>query len=93
MSFENRRDEREEENRTRSSVSEQTENLVSKDDLEVILRPPILLGIQLRRILGLDGSKRNGVSRSGGVGSSLDVDVLLLDVLVGVNLIRSSCEA
>lgn len=93
MSFESRHDEREKEKRTRCPVSEQTENLVSKDDLEVILRPPILLGIQLRRILGLDGSKRNGVSRSGGVGSSLDVDVLLLDVLVGVNLIRGSCEA
>jgi len=72
-------------------VSKKTEKLVSEDDLEVVLRVPFLLGIQLRRVLGLDGSERNGVSRSRRLGGSLDIEVLLLLVIVGVNLIRSSC--
>lgn len=72
-------------------MSKKTEKLVSEDDLEVVLRVPFLLGIQLRRVLGLDRSERNSVSRSRRLGGSLDIEVLLLLVIVGVNLIRSSC--
>lgn len=71
--------------RTSHSVGQNTENLVSKDDLEVVLGPPVLLGVEFRRILGLDSSKRDLGSRKGvGLGGALDV--LLLDVLGGLNL-------
>lgn len=69
----------------RGSVSQSSQDLVSKDDLEVILRPPVLLGIELRGILGLNFSKRDGVSRGVRLGGLFDV--LLLNVLVGVNFI------